>query len=101
MKRTIRLRESELRRMISESVKRVLREGVDLNGEYYRISKMTRQLEEIWKNTSYNEEGEWGYDAVQKAYSNAFEALVDLVTVLSNHDLSSQNYTGPEAPYGG
>lgn len=101
MKQTIRLRESELRRMISESVKRVLREGVDLNGEYYRISKMTNQLEEIWKNTSYNEDEEYGYDAVQKAYSNAFHALVDLVTVLRNHDNSSQNYTGPEAPYGG
>ncbi len=101
MKRTIRLNESELKRMIAESVKKVLREDVDLNGEYYRIHRITDQLEEIWKNTSYNEEGEYGYDAIQKAYRNAFYALVELSTILRNHDNSSQNYIGPEATYGG
>lgn len=56
MKHTIRLRESELKRMISESVKRALTEG-DKYGGY---------LEEIAKNINY-------------FHSNAMENLENLI----------------------
>lgn len=53
MKRTIKLRESELKRIISESVKRILREGIEFQSDdpveewsYYQ-NKLQDEFDEL------------------------------------------------------
>ena len=62
MKRTIRLRESELRKMISESVKRVLRESFEDDFNAARDKKIRKggMFGMELKNT----EGDWEYGEV-------------------------------------
>ena len=57
MKRTIKLTESELRNMISESVKRVLKEDFEQD---YNIARQNYQRP-LWGFEMKNSEGEWQY----------------------------------------
>ena len=65
MKRTIRLRESELKRMISESVKRVLNE--DNTNEYNEAIKCVKFLMNYAINTN--------NDSLQGLLNNVMEEL--------------------------
>ena len=65
MKRTIRLRESELRNMISESVKRVLNE--DNTNEYNEAIKCVKFLMNYAINTN--------NDSLQRLLNNVMEEL--------------------------
>lgn len=53
MRRTVRLRESELKHMISESVKRVLREGIEFQSDdpveewFYYQNKLQQEFDEL------------------------------------------------------
>ena len=60
MKRTIRLTESELRNMISESVKRVLKEDFEKD---YNTARQNYNRP-LWGFEMKNSEGEWQYDDV-------------------------------------
>ena len=51
MKRTIRLRESELKRMISESVKRVINEWYEPDYDRFNEKHSNPQVEELIQNT--------------------------------------------------
>ncbi|CCZ13290.1 unknown [Prevotella sp. CAG:1092] len=57
MKRTIKLTESELRNMISESVKRVLKEDFEQD---YNTARQNYQRP-LWGFEMKNSEGEWQY----------------------------------------
>lgn len=57
MKRTIKLTESELRNMISESVKRVLKEDFEQD---YNTARQNYQRR-LWGFEMKNSEGEWQY----------------------------------------
>lgn len=66
MKRTIRLRESELRQMIAESVKRVLKEGFE---DEYNATKQNyldrKSPNGMWGFEMKNQEGDWEYGDIQ------------------------------------
>lgn len=61
MKRTIRLTESELRNMISESVKRVLKEDFEQDYNTARQNYNTP----LWGFEMKNQEGEWQYGEIE------------------------------------
>lgn len=51
MKRTIKLRESELKRMVSESVKRVINEWYEPDYDRFNEKHSNPQVEELIQNT--------------------------------------------------
>ena len=57
MKRTIRLKESELKRMISESVRRVLNEQMsDLKEPYYKLNNAINGFVDVLESNYVNNE---------------------------------------------
>ena len=61
MKRTVRLTESELRNMISESVKKVLKE--DFEQDYNTARQNYKRP--LWGFEMKNKEGEWQYGDIE------------------------------------
>lgn len=61
MKRTIKLRESELKRMIAESVKRVLKEDFEQD---YNTARQNYNRP-LWGFEMKNQEGEWQYGEIE------------------------------------
>ena len=77
MKRTIRLRESELRRMISESVNGILNEiGNTKRGQYMLGRLKNRQSNgggKFFRGINYNDAGDYAYKANGNSYSNDYQ----------------------------
>lgn len=61
MKRTIRLRKSELRRIISESVRRVLNESFE---DDYNAARQNYNRP-LWGFEMKNQEGDWQYGEIE------------------------------------
>ena len=77
MKRTIELRESELKRMIGESVKRVINENI-LRTPFYKLEHVINEFLEILE-TEYNvNDGSEVQDAYE-ALKNAIDKVENLV----------------------
>jgi len=77
MKRTVRLNESELRRMISESVRMVLREQKEQVKYYWRIMKLEPSK---WENSEFDVVDEIDYsqsfyNTPEEAYSEGLQRL--------------------------
>lgn len=77
MKKTIRLTESDLHRVIAESVKRILREQEEQEKYYWRIMEWEPSK---WENSEYDvvDEIEWSqsfYNTPEEAYSKGLQRL--------------------------
>ena len=77
MKRTIRLKESELRRMISESVRRVLNEVGDTKRGQYMLGRLKNRQSngggKFFRGINYNDAGDYAYKANGNSYSNDYQ----------------------------
>ena len=70
-KQVIRINENQLRQIVTESVKRVLKEELDeYNGYYYSISSCNKELEAL---QCFEEEG--GYSSPDEAYNEGLNQL--------------------------
>ena len=96
MRRTIRLRESELRRMISESVKRVLREQEEYDWEEFE------QDPEVIKD--YDNDASWSNkeaaDFHDKVLSKPSDMPIDDDEIEYFSKLLGRDYKGPDFPNG-
>lgn len=64
MKKTIKLKESELRHMILESVRRVLRENEENFADKYNTARQNYNRP-LWGFEMKNQEGEWQYGEIE------------------------------------
>ena len=120
MKRTIRLKESELRRMISESVRRVLNEGKGKFSDLYYDKNIPQpygyKVDELTKEIEYHEEIierlRKELEGYEEGNQNAFEDYAQDKYGLSKYNLdknwqafcdgeADRNFTPPHYPEGG
>ena len=77
MKRTIRLKESELRRMISESVRRVLNEVGDTKRGQYMLGRLKNRQSngggKFSRGINYNDAGDYAHKANGNSYSDDYQ----------------------------
>lgn len=83
MKRTIKLKESELKRMIAESVKRVLNESQRI--KHYVIREDTN-LANVFTEDDFNEEGYYDAGGYVDRDFNINDPDLDIVLVTYNAD---------------
>lgn len=104
-KKLIRLTESDLHRIVKQSVNRVLKESSYdyMNKEYYRLKKLYLEFGKIYKESVYtNDDDINGGEDIHNAYLNLDKAFVNLFRILREYgkDDKGDAYVGPETAYG-
>lgn len=97
MRRTVRLREGELRRMIAESVRRVLNESGNTKRGQYMLGRLKNRQSngggKFFRGTNYNDAGDYAYETNGNSYSNDYQKGYDDEEKLNavKHDRSLQS----------
>ena len=81
MKNRIKLNESDLHRIIKQSVNRVINES-KYSGEYYTVKKIWEEFQNTWQSSL-----DWGQNTeLSKAYSKVNKAFENLWYILGNQN---------------